>query len=164
MLAVVGFEVGLLVTTRTASVLSFALGGVYHGGRYDACGHSNNGVTKYHDDAREETSQDGDRGDVAIPNCGERNDSPIDAGADVSELRVGVSSFDHKHECAENDDKDEDEEEIDEYLAETEFDALHEEVALIDEGEKLEHPEDADESEYTQDEKVTCAGQGWNEG
>jgi hypothetical protein len=50
MLAVVGFEVGLFVATWTASIFSLALGSVYHGGRHDTCGHSYDGVTKYHDE------------------------------------------------------------------------------------------------------------------
>ena len=117
MLAVVGFEVGLFVATWTASIFSLALGSVYHGGRHDTCGDSDDGITQNHDDAGKEASYEGDRCDVAISNGGHRDDSPIDAGAQIRELCARLTSLNHEHECAQNGDEDEDEEEIDEYLA-----------------------------------------------
>ena len=53
---------------------------------------------------------------------------------------------------------------IDEYLTETQADTLQEQVALVDEGEELEHTEDTYESEHTQDEEVACRRETWDEG
>ena len=164
MLTVVSLEIGLLIATGTTSVLTLALGGVYHGGRHNTSGHSNDGVTKNHDDAREKASNEGDRGDVAIANRSERDNRPIDTGADVCKLCARLSSLNHKHECAQNSDEDEDKKEINKYLTEAEFNALHEEITFVDKREELEHPKNADESENTQDEEIACAGQWWDEG
>ena len=156
MLAVVGFEVGFFVAARAATVLALAFGLVYHGGRHDTCGDSDDGITQNHDDAGKEASHEGDRGDVAITNGGEGDNRPIDAGADVGELGIGLVSFDHKHQSSHDGDEDEDEEEIDKYLPETHTDALEKQIAFVDEREELEHTENTKKSEYTQDEEVAC--------
>ena len=155
MLAVVGFQVGLLVASGAPSVLAFPFGFVNHGGGHDTCGHSDDGVTEYHDHSRQETPHESDRGDVAISNRGEGDNRPIDAGANVGELSAWLSSLDHKHESAKDGDQNEHKKEIDGDFPETHFDALKEQVTFVDEGEEFEHSENADEPEHTQNEKVT---------
>ncbi len=164
MFAVVGFEVGFFVAAGTASVFTLTLGLVNHGGGYDAGGDGDDGVAEDHDEPGKDTSDSGDRGDVAIANGGEGDDCPVDTGHDVGELGAGLPSLNDEHEGAEDGDKDEDKEEIDEYLTETQSDALEEEVAFVDEGEEFEHAENADEPEHTQDEEVTCGGEQGDEG
>lgn len=164
MLAVVGFEVGFFVAARAATVLALAFGLVYHGGRHDTCGDSDDGITQNHDDAGKEASYEGDRCDVAIADGCEGDNRPVDAGADVRELRAWLVSLDDEHESSDDGNEDEDEEEIDEYLTETQADTLQEQVALVDEGEELEHTEDTYESEHTQDKEVACRRETWNEG
>ena len=164
MFAVVGFEVGFFVAAGTASVFTLTLGLVNHGGGYDAGGDGDDGVAENHDEPRKDATDGGDGGDVAIADGGEGNDCPVDAGHDVGELCAGLSSFDDEHKGAEDGDEDEDKEEIDEYLAETQTDALKEEVAFVDEGEEFEHAEDADEPEHTQDEEVARGGKTGDEG
>ena len=164
MLAVVGFEVGLFVATGAAAILTFALGLVNHGSGDDTRRNGDDGVTKNHHDAREEAPDNGNGGDITIANGGEGDNSPIDAGADVGELRIGLSSLYDEHEGSEDGDEDENKEEIDKYLPETEFDALQKKIPLVDEGEEFEDSEDADESEDTQDEKVACGREAGNEG
>ena len=154
--AVVGFEVGFLVATGATAVLSLALGLVNHGGGDDTCRHSDDGVTQYHDERGKEATDEGDWGDVTITDGGEGDNRPIDAGADICELGARLVSFDHKHQGSHDGDEDENEEEIDEYLPETELDALKEKMTFIDESEELEHAENADESEDTQDEEIAC--------
>ena len=156
MLAVVCSEVSLFIAARTAPVLALPLRLVYHGGRHDACGHGDDGVTQNHHEARQEASDDGDRRDVAITDGGEGHYRPVDARADVCELRIRPSSLDDEHQRADDGDQDEDEKEIDHDLLEAELDALHQEVPLIDEGEELEHAEDADQTEDSDDEEVAC--------
>ena len=164
MLAVVGSEVGFLVAARTTTILSLALGFVNHGGRHDTGGHSDDGVTQNHDEGGEEASNDRDRSDVAITDSGEGDNRPVDAGADVGELGVRLCSLNHKHQRTHDGDENEHKEEIDEYLPDTELDALKQQVTFVDEGEELEHAEDADKSEDTQDEEVACGGEVRNEG
>ena len=154
--AVVGFEVGFLVATGATAVLSLAFGFVNHGGGDDTCRHSDDRVTQNHDEGGKEATDEGYRGDVTITDGGEGDDCPIDAGADICELGARLVSFDHKHQGSHDGDKDENEEEIDEYLPETELDALKEKMTFIDECEELEHAEDTDESEDTQDEEIAC--------
>ena len=156
MLAVVGFEVCFLVAAGAASVLSLLLGLVYHGGRHDAGGDCDDGVAQYHDHAGEETPDKGDGSDVAITHRGEGDDCPVDAGADVGELCVRLSSFHHEHEGADDGDENEDEEEIDKYLTETQADTLEKKITLVDKGKELEHTENAQETENSQDEEVAC--------
>ena len=164
MLAIVGLEVCFLVASRTASILAFALGLVNHRGRNNTCRNSDDGVTKNHDDAGQKASNNSDRGDVTITDGSEGNNRPIDAGADVGELRTWLCSFYNEHERANDGDEDEDKGKIDEYLAETQTDALHQEVAFVDEGEELEHTEDTDESEHTQNEEIACRREARDEG
>ncbi len=163
-LAVVGFEVGFLVATGAAAVGAFLLGLVNHGGRDDAGGNGDDGVAKNHDEPGEDATDGGDGGDVAVADGGEGDNRPVDAGHDVGELGAGLPALNDKHESAEDGDKDEDKEEIDEYLTETQSNALKKEVSLVDEGEEFEHAENADESEHTQDEEVTCGGEQGDEG
>ena len=162
--AVVGFEVGFLVATGATAVLSLAFGFVNHGGGDDTCRHSDDRVTQNHDEGGKEATDKGYRSDVAITDGGEGDNRPIDAGADVGELGIGLVSFDHKHQGSHDGDEDENEEEIDEYLPETELDALKEKMTFSDESEELEHAEDADESEDSQDEEVACGREVRNEG
>lgn len=75
-----------------------------------------------------------------------------------------MSSLDDEHEGAKDRDQNEDEEEIDEYLTETQSDALEKQMTFVDEGEELEHTEDTDESEDTQDEEVACRREAGDEG
>ena len=164
MLAVVGFEVGFLVATRTTTILSLTLGLVNHGGRYDTGGHSDDGVTQNHDEGGEEASNDRDRSDVAITDGGEGDNRPVDASANVGELGTRLCSLNHKHQCSHDGDEDEHKEEIDKYLPDTEFDALKQQVTFVDKGEELEHAEDADKSEHPEDEEVACGGEVRNEG
>ena len=164
MLAVVGSEVGLLVAAGTTSVLALAFGLVNHGGRHDTRRHSNDGVTEYHDDARKEATDECDGRDVAITHGSEGNNRPIDAGADVGELSAGLPTFDDEHKGAEDGDKNEHKQEVNEYLTKTEPHALQEQIPLVDEGEELEHTEDTDESEHPEDEEITCTGEIGNEG
>ena len=163
-LAVVGFEVSLLVTTGTTSVLALALSGVYHGGRDDTGWNSDDGVAKNHHNAREEPSDKSNGCDVAIAYGGESDDGPVDAGAYVGELGARLTSLDHIHQCAKNGDKYEDKKKINRYLLEAEPDTLHKEVAFVDEREELKHSEDANETEHTQDEEIARGGQHGDEG
>ena len=164
MLAVVRSEVSLLIAAGAATILALPLRLVYHGGRHDACGHSDDGVTQNHHEARQEASDDGDRRDVAITDGGEGHYRPVDARADVCELRIGLSSLDDEHEGAKDRDQNEDEEEIDEYLTETQSDALEKQMTFVDEGEELEHAEDADQTEDSDDEEVACRREAGDEG
>ena len=164
MFAVVGFEVCFLVATGTASILAFALGLVNHSGRHNTSGYSDDGVTEYHDETGEEASHNSDGGDVTITDCGEGDNCPVDAGADVGELGAWLSSLDNEHEGAEDGDKNKHEEEIDEYLAETQTNALEKQITFVDEGEKFEYTEDTKESEDSQNEEVTCGGKVRNKG
>lgn len=164
MLAVVGFEVGFLVATGTTTILSLALGLVNHGGGDDTCRHSDDGVTQYHDERGKEATDKGYWGDVTITDGGEGDDGPIDTGADICELGARLSSLNDEHQRAKNGDEDENEEEIDKYLPDTEFDALQQQVTFVDEGEELEHAENADESEDTQDEEIACGREIRDEG
>ena len=164
MLAVVGFEVGFFVAARAATVLALAFGLVYHGGGHDTCGDSDDGITQNHDDAGKEASHEGDRGDVAITNGGEGDNRPIDAGADVCELRVRLCSLDDEHERTDDGDEDEDEEEIDKYLLETHANALEKQITFVDERKEFEHSENTQKSEHTQDEKVACRRKARDEG
>ena len=164
MLAVVGFEVGFLVAARTTTILSLAFGLVNHGGRHDTGGHSDDGVTENHDEGGEKASNDRDRSDVAITDGGEGDNRPVYAGSDVGELSARLCSLNHKHQRSHNGDKDEHKEEIDEYLPDTELDALKQQMAFVDKGEELEHAEDADKSEHPEDEEVACRGKVRNEG
>lgn len=56
-----------------------------HRGRYDACGHGDDGVTDKHDDGGEEPADRCRRGDVAITDSGHRDDGPINAVGDIVE-------------------------------------------------------------------------------
>ena len=164
MLAIVRLEVCFLVASGTASVLALPLSGVNHGGRHDTRGNGDDGVAENHDDAREDAPDGGDGGDVAIAHSGEGNNGPIDAGTDVGELRVRLPTFDHEHEGAKNDDEDEDKKKIDKYLPEAETDALHEQIAFVNESEELQHSEDANETDGAQNEEVARIGEAGNEG
>ena len=164
MLAVIGFEVCFFVASRATSVLSLTFGLVYHGGRHNTCGDSDDSVAKNHDDAGKKTSHEGDRGDVTITNSSKGDNRPVDAGADVCELRVGLVSLDDEHECTDDGNEDEDEEKIDKYLLETHTDALEKKIAFVDEREELEHSENTQKSEHTQDEKVACRRKARDEG
>ncbi len=164
MLAVIGFKVSFLVAPRTTSILALPLRLVNHGGRHYTGRYSNDGVAKYHDDAREKTPYDGDRRDVAITHGGEGDDSPVDTGADVSELCARLATLDHEHESTKNGDEDEHKKEIHQYLPETEPYALHKQMAFVDEREEFQHSEDADETEHTENEEITCAGEVRNKG
>ena len=164
MLAVVGFEVGFLVAARTTTILSLALGFVNHGGRDDTGWHSDDGVTENHDEGGEKASNDRDRSDIAITDGGEGDNRPVDAGAYVGELGIRLCSLNHKHQRTHDGDEDEHKEEIDEYLPDTELDALKQQVTFVDEGKELEHAEDADKSKHPEDEEVACGGEVRNEG
>ena len=156
MLAVVGFEIRFFVATRTPSIFAFTLRFINHRSRHNTSGNCNDGVTKNHNDTRQEASHDSDRSDVAITNSSKGDNRPVDAGADVCELRVRLCSFDDEHQRTNDGDEDEDEEEIDKYLPETHTDALEKQIAFVDEREELEHTENTKKSEYTQDEEVAC--------
>lgn len=75
-----------------------------------------------------------------------------------------MCSFDDEHERTDDGDKNEDEEKIDKYLLEAHTDALEEQITFVDEREELEHSENTQKSEDTQDEKVACRGEARNEG
>lgn len=164
MLAVVGFGVGLFLASGASSALAPLLGLVYHGGRHDACGDSDDGVAEYHDKAGEQASDEGDGGDVAVADGGEGDDGPVDAGADVGEVGARTTALDDEHQRAEDDNQNDDEEKVNEYLFQTQTDALQEKVPLVDEAEQLEHSEDAYESEGAQNKEIACAGQLGDEG
>ena len=163
MLAVVGLEVCLFVATRTAPVFAFLLGLVNHRCRYDTRRNGNDSVAQNHDQTGKETTESGNRRDVAISHGGQRDDGPVDTGGNVRECRIGLSTLDHKGECADDGDEDDDKEEIDGNLLETHPDALHQQVALVDEREEFEHPEDTGETECTQDEEIARAAEERNE-
>lgn len=164
MLAIVRLEVCFLVASGTTSVLALPLSGVNHGGRHDTRGNGDDGVAENHDDAGKDAPDGGDGSDVAIAHSGEGDNGPIDAGTDVGELRIRLPTFDHEHEGAKNNNENENEEKINEYFPEAETDALHEEIALVDESEELKHSEDANETKGAQNEEVARTGEAGNEG
>ena len=147
----------LLATARAASVLHGFLCFVDDCGGYDACWDGDDGVTEKHDDGRKDFTKERDRSDIAIANGGERDDGPIDAGGEVCELRAGESSFHHIHECAETAHKHDDEEEEHKDAIEAFLDGNEQEIALIDELEKLEDAEYTKQAQGTELADVACS-------
>ena len=74
-----------------------------------------------------------------------------------------LPSFNHKHQSSDDGDEYEHKEKIDKYLAETQTNTLKKQMPFVDEGKELEHAENAQETEHSQDEEVACRGEAGNE-
>lgn len=157
MLTIVRLQISFLITPWTTSVRAFLLGFIDHRGAHDASRNGDDCVTENHHHTRKELAHRSDGGDVAIAHSGERDDSPIDARWDVGERGVGKVAFNHVHHCADDCHEDEHKEKIYGYLPKAHPDTLHQQVAFVDEGEELEHAEDAYETESAENEEVACA-------
>ena len=153
----VALLVYFLATARAASVLHGFLCFVDDCGGYDACWNGDDGVTEKHDDGRKDFAEECDGGDIAIAYGGERDDGPIDAGGEVGELRAGESSFHHEHECAEAAHEYDDEEEEHKDAVEAFLNGNDQEIALIDELEKLENAEHTEQAQGTELANVACS-------
>lgn len=153
----VALFVDLLATARAASVLYGFLRFVDDGGGYDACWDGDDGVTEKHDDGRKDFAEERDGSDIAITNGSERDDSPVDAGGEVRELRAGESSFHHIHESAETAHEHDDEEEKHKDAIEAFLDGNEQEIAFVDELEKLENAEHTEQAQGTELADVACA-------
>ena len=149
MLTIVGFEVSLLVASRTATVSALLLRLVNHCGRDDTRRNSDDGVTKNHDKRGQELAQTRNRRYVAIANSGERHDSPIDARRDILELRVWKITLYHEHESADDRNQYQYKEEVHAYLRHALLNGKEQEIPLIDKSKQLENPEYTDKSERT---------------
>ena len=147
----------LLATARAASVLHGFLCFVDDSGGYDACWNGDDGVTEEHDDGRKDFTEERDGGDIAIAYGGKRDDGPIDAGGEVGELRAWESSFHHEHECAEATHEYDDEEEEHKDAVEAFLNGNEQEIALIDELEKLENAEHTEQAQSTELANVACS-------
>lgn len=147
MLAIVRLQIRLVATSWTASLPAFPFRLVNHRCRDDASGNRNDGIAEDHDKTGEEPADHGHWGDVAIAYRGQRDYCPVDACWYAGELCAGFVALHHEHQRAYDGDEHYDEKEINQYLVHALADALYEQVALVDEGKKLEHPEDANESE-----------------
>lgn len=158
MLAVVRFGVCLFHASWAPPVLSFLSAFVNHCCRHDACRNSDDGVAENHDNARQDAAYVSDRGDVAVADSGEGDDGPVDAGADVGEVCVRLSAFNHEHECAENSYQYQHKEKVNGYFLQAQAYTLHKQIPFVDETEKLEHTENAYEAECSQNKEVACAG------
>ena len=126
-------------------------------GADDTRGHSDDGVTEEHDEGGEEASHESDGGDVTITHRRHGHDGPIDAGADVGKVRARLTLFANIHEGTEASDEYEHEDEINQYLLQAFAQRLHEQITFVDEGEQLEHAEDANQSEGTEQDEVACS-------
>ena len=153
----VALLVYLLATARTTSVPHGLLRFVDDCGCHDACWNSDDGVTKEHDDGRKDFTEERDGSDIAVANCGKRDDGPIDAGGEVGELRAGESSFHHEHECAKATHEHDDEEEKHKDAVEAFLDGNEQEIAFVDELEKLENAEYTEETQGTELADVACS-------
>lgn len=155
MLTIVRFQIRLFSAAWTTPfpTLSFRL--VNHSGRNDAGGNGDDGVTKYHDKAGEEPAEHGHRSDIAIAHGGQSDDCPVDACWYAGELSTWFVALHHEHQCADDCDKHDDKKEIYQNLVHAPSDALNEQIALVDEGKKLEHPEDAYKAERPHQRHVT---------
>ena len=147
----------LLATTRTTSVPYGLLRFVDDCGCYDACRDGDDGVTKEHDDGRKDFTEERDRRDIAVAHCGKCDDGPIDAGGEVGELRARESSFHHEHECAKATHEYDDEEEKHKDAVEAFLDGNEQEIAFVDELEKLENAEYTEEAQGTELADVACS-------
>ena len=153
----VALFVDFLATARAASVLHGFLRFVDDGGGYDACWDGDDGVTEKHDDGRKDFTEERHGSDIAIANRGERDDSPVDAGGEVSELRAGESSFHHIHECADAAHEHDDEEEKHKDAVEAFLDGNEQEIAFVDELEKLENAEYTEQAQGAELADVACS-------
>ena len=127
---------------------------VHHLSTHNTRRHSHDGVAHQHDDCGKHSAEERCRSNVAVSNRRHRHDCPIDAGRDVGERRVRDAAFHYVHQCAHTDDHDDHEEEEDANLRGTDDEGTHQEVALLQEAEELEHAKDTDEAECTHYHKV----------
>lgn len=153
----VALFVYLLATARAASVLHGFLRFVDDSGGYDACWDGDDGVTEKHDDGRKDFTEERDGSDIAITNRGERDDSPVDAGGEVRELRTGESSFHHVHESTETAHEHDDEKEKHKDAVEAFLDGNEQQIAFVDELEKLENTEHTEQAQGTELADVACS-------
>lgn len=153
----VALLVHLLATARTTSVLHGLLRFVDDCGCYDACWDGDDGVTEEHDDGRKDFTEERDGSDIAITYGGERDDGPVDAGGEVGELRTRESSFHHEHKCTEAAHEHDDEKEEHKDAVEAFLDGNKQEIALVDELEKLENAEHTEQAQSTELADVACS-------
>ena len=85
-----------------------------HRGRYDACGHGDDGVADEHDDGGEEPADRRRRGDVAITDSGHRDNGPVNTIGNIVESGSWRIALDHVHDGAHRDNENQDKQEEDE--------------------------------------------------
>ena len=122
----------------------------------DAGGDGDDGETDEHDDDGDELARDRLGCDVAVSHGGDGDDRPVDARGDAAELLVG-GILDDVEDRSEDDDDGADEKDEDEDLVTAMGKGAEDHVSLAHILNHLEDPENAKETEDTDDDEVVCA-------
>lgn len=112
------------------------------------------GVAHEHDYCAEHASGECCRCDVAVANGCHCHYGPIDTCGNIDERCAWNVPLDNKHEGSHADNHDDHKEEEDANFRGADDDGAHQEIALLQETEELEHAEDTDETEGAYNHKV----------
>ena len=121
--------------------------------------HGDDGVTKQHNECREQPADGCYWRNVAITHRRHCHDGPIDGCAQIGEGCPWSAGLNHEHQRAQTSDQDQYEQEIDGDLGETPPERTQQEVAFVDIVEQFEDAEDAYETERSEQDHIPCVGE-----
>ncbi len=110
-------RIDFVTTSGAFAVLHFLSGFIDKGGGNDTRGDGDDGITKQHDEGREQSSERCGGCDVAVTDGGHGDDGVIDGRAKVGKLGAGLITFYEIHECSDTRNEYQNEHEVNHNLA-----------------------------------------------